>query len=188
MQSTQHQDPRYRKVPLYGLMAEFDTPEHLLDAALKAHDNGYRLMDAFTPFPVEGLSDAIGFHHTRLPLIVLAGGVIGAVGGYFMQYYSWVWDYPINIAGRPMHSWPSFIPVTFELTILCGAFAAVLGMLALNRLPEPYHPVFNVPNFQLASRNKFFLLVRSIDPKFDLEGTRQFLETLNPQEVAEVAP
>ena len=178
----------FRTRPLYGLMAEFDDPEHLLQAAHRAHDSGYRIMDAFAPYPVEGLADAVGFRHTNLPLIVLAGGIVGALGGYFMQYWSWVYDYPINIAGRPLHSWPSFIPVTFETTILCASFAAVLGMLALNRLPEPYHPVFNVPNFQLASRNKFFLLIKSTDPKFDVLTTRQFLESLNPQGVAEVAP
>ena len=151
--------------PLYGLMAEFDSPEDLLDAAQRAYEEGYRRMDAYTPFPVEGLAEAIGFHRTRLPLVVLLGGIAGGLGGYGLQYCISVIDYPLNVGGRPLHSWPAFIPVTFEMTILIAALAAVLGMLALNGLPMPYHPVFNVPEFELASRNLFFLCIEATRPQ-----------------------
>ena len=171
---------------IYGLMAEFDNPEALLEAARRAHAGGYRQMDAYSPFPVEGLAEAIGFHRTRLPLIVLLGGIAGGVGGYLLQYYTAVIDYPLNVGGRPLHSWPSFIPVTFETTVLIAALAAVLGMLALNGLPRPYHPVFNVPSFEMASRNLFFLCIESTDALFDRERTRQFLEALGPRQVHEV--
>ena len=139
----------------------------MLEAARRAHAGGYRQMDAYSPFPVEGLAEAIGFHRTRLPLIVLLGGIAGGVGGYLLQYYTAVIDYPLNVGGRPLHSWPSFIPVTFETTVLIAALAAVLGMLALNGLPRPYHPVFNVPRFEMASRNLFFLCIESTDALFD---------------------
>src|SRR5206468_140638 len=133
-------------------------------------------------FPVEELAAALGFHRSRIPLVVLIGGLVGGVGGYFMQYYSAVIAFPMNIGGRPLHSWPSFIPVTFELTVLVAALAAVLGMLALNGLPMPYHPVFNVPRFELATRDRFFLCIEAIDPKFDREATKQFLRSLHPRE------
>ncbi len=175
-----------RKHPLYGLLAEFDNPDDLLAAARKACEAGYRRLDAFTPFPVEGLADAVGFHSTRVPLIVLIGGLIGCCGGFFLQYYPNVIGYPLNIGGRPYNSWPAFIPITFELTILCGALSAVFGMLALNGLPTPYHPVFNVPRFELASRNRFFLVIKARDPKFDAEKTKQFLKELKAREVSEV--
>ena len=174
------------KPPIYGLMAEFDSPEDLLAAARCAHAQGYRHMDAYTPFPVKGLAEAIGFHRTRLPLIVLIGGIVGCVGGFLLQYYLSVIDYPLNVGGRPFNSWPSFIPVTFELTILVAALSAVLGMLALNGLPMPYHPVFNVPRFELATRNRFFLCIEATDPQFDRAGTKRFLESLTPQGVYEV--
>jgi Protein of unknown function (DUF3341) len=173
---------------IYGLMAEFDNPEHLLEAAHRAHAEGYRRMDAYSPFPVAGLAEMIGFHRTRLPLVVLLGGIAGGLGGYLLQYYTAVLDYPLNVGGRPLHSWPAFIPVTFEMTVLVAALAAVLGMLALNGLPMPYHPVFNVPRFELASRNLFFLCIEATDPRFDVERTRQFLESLGPQQVHEVEP
>jgi hypothetical protein len=172
--------------PIYGVMAEFDTPEEVLTAAKRAYAHGYRRMDAYSPFPVEGLSEAIGFHHTHLPLLVLIAGILGAVIGFASQYYATVIDYPLNVGGRPLNSWPSYIPITFEVTILFAALTAVVGMIALNRLPMPYHPVFNVPAFDGASRDRFFLCIEAADPSFDCEGTRRFLETLNPSEVSEV--
>ena len=172
--------------PIYGLMAEFDDPDDLVAAAQRAYAEGYRRMDAYTPFPVHGLSEAIGMRHTRLPFLVLLGGIAGAIGGYGLQYWVSVIEYPLNIGGRPFHSWPAFIPVTFETTVLLAAFTAVFGMLALNGLPQPYHPVFNVPRFELASRSHFFLCIEATDPKFDREGTRRFLENLSGREVAEV--
>lgn len=171
---------------IYGLMAEFEDPTALVSAAHRAYEEGYRRMDAYSPFPIEELSEAIGFHHTRLPVIVFFGGLFGCLAGFGLQYWVSVIDYPLNVGGKPTYSWPSFIPPTFEMTILFAALAAVLGMLALNGLPEPYHPVFNVNRFALATRNRFFLCIEAIDPKFDLEGTRRFLETLTPRNVSEV--
>jgi hypothetical protein len=172
---------------VYGLMAEFDDPTTLVAATDRAHHQGYRRMDAYSPFPIEELHDAIGSPPSRLPLIVLIGGLLGCIGGYVLQYWVSVVAYPINVGGKPFHSWPAFIPVTFECTILAAALAAVLGMLALNGLPMPYHPVFSVPRFALASRNRFFLVIEAADTKFELEETRRFLETLGPREVSTVA-
>ena len=172
---------------IYGLMAEFDNPTSLVTATERAHGEGYRCMDAYSPYPIEELHHALGSKPTKLPLIVLIGGLIGCIGGYALQYWSSVIAYPLNIGGKPLHSWPAFIPVTFECTILAAALSCVLGMLALNGLPMPYHAVFSVPRFALASRNRFFLCIESKDPKFDLEGTRRFLETLEPREVSTVA-
>ena len=172
---------------VYGLMAEFDDPNALVAATRRAFREGYRRMDAFSPFPIEELHEALGAGHTHLPLIVLIGGIAGCLGGYLLQYWVSTTAYPLNIGGKPLHSWPAFIPVTFECTILGAALSAVLGMLALNGLPMPYHPVFNVPRFALASRNRFFLCIEAKDPKFDVEDTRRFLETLNPLEVTTVA-
>jgi ActD protein len=173
--------------PIYGLLAEFDDPTSLVVAADRARANGYACMDAYSPFPIEELHHAIGMHHTRLPLIVLIGGLVGCFGGFGLQYWVSAVAYPINVGGKPFDSWPAFIPVTFECTILVAALACVLGMLALNGLPQPYHPVFNVPRFALASRNRFFLCIEARDPRFHLEDTRRFLETLNPREVTTVA-
>jgi hypothetical protein len=172
---------------IHGLMAEFADPTSLVTATERAHREGYRRMDAYSPYPIEELHEALGSRHTRLPLIVLIGGLVGCIGGYALQYWSSVIAYPLNIGGKPLHSWPAFIPVTFECTILAAALSCVLGMLALNGLPMPYHPVFNLPRFALASRNRFFLCIEAADPKFDLEATRRFLESLEPREVSTVA-
>jgi hypothetical protein len=173
---------------IYGVLAEFDTPGALVAATTRAHDAGYRRMDAYSPYPIEELHEALGEHHSRLPLVVLIGGLVGCIGGFAMQYWAAAIAYPINVGGRPLNSWPAFIPVTFECTILAAALSAVLGMLALNGLPTPYHPVFNVERFALASRNRFFLLIEAADPKFDPEATRQFLGSLAPMEVTTVEP
>jgi hypothetical protein len=175
-----------RKRSIYGLMAEFKTPEDLLAAAHKARNAGYRRMDAFTPLPVEGLAEAVGFDHTSLPLIVLIGGILGGAAGLSMQYYASVIGFPLNIGGKPYFSWPAFIPITFELTILGAALSAVFGLLALNGLPTPYHPVFNVPFFELASRDRFFLCIKARDPKFDREKTKEFMAGLNARRVTEI--
>lgn len=174
--------------PLYGLMAEFDSPEALRAAAQGAFAAGFRRMDAYAPFPVEGLAEAIGLRPSRVPLIVLIGGILGCLSGFFLQYWVAVIDYPINIGGRPLNSWPSFIPVTFEVTILLAAIAAVFSVLALNGLPMPYHPVFNVERFELASRNRFFLCIEASDPNFETENVRRFLETVSSLGVYEVEP
>jgi len=167
-------------------MAEFDNPTSLVEATNRAFREGYRRMDAYTPFPVDGLAEALGFNRTRVPLIVLLGGLVGCFGGFFLQYYISVIYWPINVGGRPFNSWPAFIPVTFELTVLCAALAAFFGMLALNGLPKPHHPVFNVPRFELASRDRFFLCIEAADPKFNPVETRRFLESLEAREVSDV--
>ena len=174
------------KEKLYGLMAEFDKPEELLRAAREAYKAGYRNMDAYSPSEIDGVAEAIGFTKTRVPLVVLIGGIVGAGTAYLMQYYSAVRDYPLNVGGRPLHSWPSFIPITFELTVLFAAFAAVIGMLAMNRLPKPYHPVFNTPEFKLASQTRFFLCLEASDTQFDLRSARHFLGSLAPLAIHEV--
>jgi hypothetical protein len=171
----------------YGLLAEFETPEALVAAARRATQEGYRRMEAYSPFPVEGLADALGFYKTRMPLVVLVGGIVGCIAGYSLSYYCAAIAYPLNIGGRPLNSWPAFVPVVFETTILFAALAAVLGMLALNGLPRPHHPLFAVPRFEHATRDAFFLSIQAVDPKFDASATRQFLESLSPREVTDVA-
>ena len=173
---------------LYGVMAEFTEPDQLLAAAKQAYAAGYREMDAYSPLPIDGLSEALGFRRTRLPLIVLAGGVIGGLGGFWLQYWVSVIDYPLNIGGRPLNSWPMFIPITFEMTVLIASLAAVLGMLGLNGLPMPYHPVFNVPEFGMASSDRFFLCIEARDDQFDIQTTQTFLHDLKPIKVMLVEP
>ncbi len=171
---------------IYGLMAEFEHSHELVEAARKAHHAGYRKMDAYSPVPIEELHDALHMHDERLPKLVMIGGILGGLGGYGLQYWVSMFAYPLNVGGRPLHSWPTMIPVTFETTILAAALTAVLGMLALNGLPQPFHPVFNVPRFALASRNRFFLCIEATDPKFNIDTTRTFLESLGAREVTTV--
>lgn len=175
-----------KRPPIHGLMAEFENPTELVLAAHRAHEAGYRRMDGYTPFPVEGLSEAIGFKKDRVALVVLIGGILGGLSGYLMQYWISVVSYPLNVGGKPLHSWPAFIVVTFEMTVLFAGLAGVFGMLALNGLPMPYHPVFNVPRFALATRDRFFLCIEARDQKFDRVETRRFLESLGGHEIAEV--
>lgn len=172
---------------IFGVAASFDNPEDLLVAAEKAREAGYTKMDAYTPFPVHGLADAIGFRDNRVPWIIFIGGVLGAIGGYGLQYYVSVIDYPMNVGGRELNSWPQFIPVTFECTILFAALGAVFGMLALNGFPKPYDPMFNAPGFERASQDRFFLCIESDDPRFDPNDTMKFMQTLNAEQVTEVA-
>ena len=172
--------------PIYGLMAEFHTPEEVIEGARRTHSAGYRRIDAYSPYPVEELAEALGFHKSRLPLIVLVGGLLGCAGGFFLQAWGSAIYYPINVGGRPFVSWPSFIPITFECTVLLAAISAVLGMLALNGLPMPYHPTFNVERFALASRDRFFLVVEATDPMFDRKSTADFLRSLTDYGVYEV--
>jgi hypothetical protein len=171
---------------LYGLMAEFDTPAALIAATEKTRKAGYRKLDAYAPYPIEELVHALGHHHSKLPLLVLVGGVLGCLAGLGLQVWVNAVAYPLNIGGKPILSWPAFVPVTFEVTILFASLTAVLGMLALNGLPTPYHPVFNVPRFSAASRDRYFLCIEAADPRFHAEGTRQFLEGLAPTEVSDV--
>jgi hypothetical protein len=172
----------------YGLMAEFDNPDTLVAASRRVRLEGYRRFDAYTPFPIEELHEALDAHRTGMPLLVLIGGIVGGLTGYGLQYWVSAAAYPLNIGGRPLHSWPSFIPVTFEMTVLFASLTAVFGMLALNRLPKPYHPVFNARRFALATRDRFFLCIEAEDPKFDAAATRRFLESLGPREVTDVEP
>ena len=175
-----------KRPPIHGLLAEFDSPTALVSAAQQAREAGYRRMDGYSPFPIEELADALGFEKTSVPLVVLVGGILGGTLGYLMQYWISAINYPLNIGGRPPHSAIAFVVVTFEMTILGAALFAVLGMLALNGLPEPYHPVFNVERFAFATRDRFFLCIEARDPKFDRAATQKFLEGLKPKQVMEV--
>lgn len=168
---------------IYGLMAEFETPTLLVEAARRTSSAGYQAIEIYTPFPVEGLEKFLGRRRNRLSLLALVGGCIGAISSYFLEYYSAVIDYPINVGGRPYHSWPAFIPATVELTILGAALATVLGLFLFNGLPRLYHPVFNVPQFDLATQDRFFLCVKASDSRFDNIETRRFLESLKPVNV-----
>jgi hypothetical protein len=172
---------------IYGVMGEFSTPEELIHAVEKVREAGYRRLDAYAPFPVEGLSEALGLKRNMVPTICLIGGLTGGLGGFFFQYWVNVFAYPLNIGGRPPNSWPAFIPVTFELTILGAALSAVFGMLALNQLPQPHHPVFNVHRFTHASADRFFLCIESRDPKFHLTDTARILQEVHAHHVTEVS-
>lgn len=171
---------------VYGLAAEFETPGELMHAAEEAYGKGYREMDGYTPFPIEGLAKALG-KSNRMPLFVLLGGILGGTSAYFMEWFANVISYPLNVGGRPYHSWPSFIPITFELTVLGAALTAFFFSLGLSGLPKPYHPMFNLPEFERASQDRFFLCIETADPQFDGERTRSFLQSLQPLMVKEVA-
>lgn len=175
-----------KQTSTYGLLAEFDTPTDLVHAARRTHEAGYQKIDAYSPFPIEELAEAIGFHRNSVALVTLIGGLTGGLLGYAMQYWISAISYPVNIGGKPYHSWPSFIIVTFEMTILFAGLSAVLGMLALNGLPMPYHPVFNVDRFAFATKDRFFLIVFSSDKRYDGAETRRFLEALGPKSISEV--
>jgi hypothetical protein len=179
-------DHRRHVPPLYGVMAEFENPSDLVAAARRVYSLGYRRINGYSPYPIEELSEAIGFTHTSLPLIVFIGGLVGGIGGFLMQYWIEVIDYPINVGGKPYNSWPAFIPITFETTVLMAAFSAVLGMLILNKLPQPYHPVFNLPNFAMATRDRFFLAVEANDAKFNHGEVVELLKSLNAVAVNDV--
>jgi hypothetical protein len=173
-------------LPPYGLAAEFDSAQALMAAADTARIAGFKRMDAYSPFPIEELPEALGQQPTKLPLIVLIGGFLGGLGGFLLQYWTSVYAYPLNIGGKPLNSWPAFIPVTFECTVLGASLSAVFGMLGLNGLPLPYHPLFHLESFARASQDRFFLCIRAVDPKFNLAETRRFLEGLGAREVSEV--
>jgi hypothetical protein len=175
-----------KELPIWGLMAEFTSAADLAVATRRAREAGYRRMDAYSPFGIEAVTDELGFHSTRVPLVTLIGGIFGGLAGFFLQYWVSVLNYPINVGGRALNSWPAFIVVTFECTILGASVSALLGMLALNGLPQPYHPVFNVPRFAFASKDRFFLAIQSEDPKFDIHNTFRFLEGLGARDVQEI--
>ncbi|HYT20151.1 MAG TPA: DUF3341 domain-containing protein [Candidatus Polarisedimenticolia bacterium] len=172
---------------IYGVMGEFSAPEEFLHAVEKVREAGYRRFDAFAPFPVEGLSEALGLKRNLVPAITLLGGLAGGIGGFYFQYWASAITYPLNIAGRPLNSWPAFIPVTFELTILGASLAAVFGMLALNKLPQPNHPVFNVHRFTHASSDRFFVCIEARDPKFHLEEVSRLLQNVHAHHITEVS-
>lgn len=174
------------KRTIHGMLAEFDSEEAILEAAEKVHAAGYREVEGYTPFAVEGLAEALGSRRTRIAAITFWFGVLGAVLGFGMCWYANVISYRWNVGGRPPNSWPAFIPITFEMMVLGASLGAVLSMLGLNGLPQPYHPIFNAPQFQLASKDRFFICIESTDPKYDREQTRRFLEGLLPLSLTEV--
>jgi Protein of unknown function (DUF3341) len=178
--------PPSERPPLYGLIGEFENPGELIEAARRAREEGYRKMDAYSPYPIHELTKALALPRTKLPFLVFIGGVLGCGTALLMQWFATVVHYPINVGGRPLASWPSYIPITFELTVLFAAGTAVLGMLGLNGLPMPYHPIFNAPRFVLASRDRFFLCIEAKDPMFELEKTSRFMATLGARVVSEV--
>jgi len=172
-----------RTISTYGVVAEFADAHDVLHAANEAREAGFTVMEAYSPVPVHGLDEALGRKRSKLPYIVLCGGLFGCLGGFFMQYWMAVVDYPWNVGGRPTLSWPAFIPVTFELTILCSAIAAVFGMFGLNGLPRPHHPIFNTPNFDRSTLDHYFLCIEAEDPEFDESKVTSFLENLGPEAV-----
>lgn len=171
---------------IYGLLAEFPDSDSLTEAARRAREAGYRKMEAYSPFPIDELPEALGYGRTWIAAIVFIGGLVGALAGFFMQYYATVYSYPLNVGGRPLNSWPVYMPVTFELTVLIAALSGVIGFFLLNRLPMPYHPLFNVPRFDHASQDAFFLCIEADDPKFDREEMERFLRELRALEIMEV--
>jgi hypothetical protein len=176
------------KPKLHGVLGEFNSPQELVVAIEELRGAGYTKLDAYTPFPIEEVWEALGHHKSPVPFFVLLGGTIGGLSGFFLQYWVSVIEYPLNVGGRPLNSWPSFIPVTFECTILGAVLAAVAGVFILNGLPEPYHPVFNVARFAFASRNRYFLCIESSDPKFDRDRAHEVLRTLHATEATDVEP
>jgi hypothetical protein len=185
---TTKEQPSRRSAKPYGLVARFDSPEDLVAAAEQVRDAGYKNIDAYSPFPIEGLVEALGVRPSRLGFAVLVGGIIGALSGFFLQYFAMVLSYPLIVGGRPHFSWVAFIPPTFETTILFSAFTAVFGMLIINGLPRPYHSIFNAPGFEAATRDGFFLCIEATDPKFDRTQSKELLERLAPARVSEVEP
>jgi hypothetical protein len=171
---------------LYGLVAEFDDADDFLIAAGRTREEGYTRMEGYAPFPMEGMSEALGHTDTWIPKIMLVGGILGAFSGFGLLFWTTVVAYPLNIGGRPIFAWPSYIPITFEMTVLLSSLAGVVGMFLLNGLPSPYHPLFEAPNFDRATSDRFFLCVEAVDPRFDLEQTRSFLEGLRALQVSEV--
>jgi len=171
---------------LYGIIAEFEHAHDVVVAADRSYQAGYRKMDAYTPLPVEGLSEALGFRDVYVPTMMLVAGILGCIGGFGLLYYCLGISYPLNIGGREIVSWPYYLPITFECTVLAAALTGVFGMIAINGLPQPYHPVFDAPDFELASSSRFFLCIEHTDPHFDRVETRRFMETLGAAKVSEV--
>jgi hypothetical protein len=180
--TTQPESERF----LYGVIAEFEHAEDVVKAAHRTYEAGYRRIDAYTPFPVEGLSEALGHRDHHVPWIMFIGGVIGCIGGFGFLSWALGWDYPLNIGGRPIFSWPMYLPITFEITVLLSALSGIVAMFWLNGLPKPYHPVFDAPNFDLATSSRFFLCIEADDPQFDRARAREFMQTLGAAQVSEV--
>lgn len=174
--------------PLYALVAQFDSVEAIRQAAERTRQAGYTRTDAYTPFPVEGLDEDLGLRPTNLGWVVLVVGLLAGLGGFFMQWWAATSYYPINVGGRPLNSWPNWIIIMYEITILSAGLTAGIGMILRNGLPRPYNSIFNTPGFEQASRDKFFLAIEATDPRFDLDQTRAVLEALGPERVSEVEP
>ena len=170
----------------FGLLAEFKSAHELAHATRRAREAGYSRIEAYSPYPSDELEEAMALKRSPVPLLVLGGGLAGLIGGFLLQYWASVIEYPMNVGGRPLNSWPAFIPVTFETTVLLAVLTAVGSVLLLSLLPHPYHPVFNVPEFVRASQDRFFLAVDARDPKYDPDMTRRFMSTLQASEVYNV--